>query len=100
MIVPVSTDKHLEFCRGLAKDLRDLGFRVKVDERNETMGYKTRQIQQSKVPFMLVVGDREMENQAASIRAYGEAASKSLTIVELKEYFTKLNLERVPEKLR
>ena len=100
VIVPVSTDKHLEFCRSLAKDLRDLGFRVKVDERNETMGYKTRQIQQSKVPFMLVVGDREMENQAASIRAYGEAASKSLTIVELKEYFTKLNLERVPEKLR
>jgi len=99
-IVPVSTDKHLEFCRNLAKELRDLGFRVKVDERNETMGYKTRQIQQSKVPFMLVVGDREMENQAASIRAYGEAASKSLTIVELKEYFTKLNLERVPEKLR
>ncbi len=99
-IVPVSTDKHLEFCRNLAKELRDLGFRVKVDERNETMGYKTRQIQQSKVPFMIVVGDREMENQAASIRAYGEAASKSLTIVELKEYFTKLNLERVPEKLR
>ena len=99
-IVPVSTDKHLEFCRNLARELRDLGFRVKVDERNETMGYKTRQIQQSKVPFMIVVGDREMENQAASIRAYGEAASKSLTIVELKEYFTKLNLERVPEKLR
>jgi threonyl-tRNA synthetase len=99
-IVPVSTDKHLDFCRKLALELRDLGFRVKVDERNETMGYKTRQIQQSKVPFMLVVGDREMENQAASIRAYGEAASKSLTIVELKEYFTQLNLDRVPEKLR
>ena len=99
-IVPVSTDKHLDFCKNLAKELRDLGFRVKVDERNETMGYKTRQIQQAKTPFMLVIGDREMENQAASIRAYGEAASKSLTIIELKEYFTKLNLERVPEKLR
>ena len=100
VIVPVSTDKHLGFCKDLAKDLRDLGFRVKVDERNETMGYKTRQIQQSKVPYMLVVGDREMENLAVSIRGYGEAGSKSLTIVELKELFTKLNLERVPEKLR
>ena len=99
-IVPVSNEKHTEFCRTLAKDLRDLGFRVKVDERNETMGYKTRQIQQSKVPFMIVIGDREMENQAANIRAYGEQATKSLTIVELKDYFTKLNLERVPEKLR
>lgn len=99
-IVPVSNEKHTEYCRTLAKELRDLGFRVKVDERNETMGYKTRQIQQSKVPFMIVIGDREMENQAANIRAYGEQATKSLTIVELKEYFTKLNLERVPEKLR
>lgn len=99
-IVPVSNEKHTEYCRILAKELRDLGFRVKVDERNETMGYKTRQIQQSKVPFMIVIGDREMENKAANIRAYGEQATKSLTIVELKDYFTKLNLERVPEKLR
>lgn len=99
-IVPVSNEKHTEYCRTLAKELRDLGFRVKVDERNETMGYKTRQIQQSKVPFMIVIGDREMENKAANIRAYGEQATKSLTIVELKEYFTQLNLERVPEKLR
>ncbi|MEA9358577.1 threonine--tRNA ligase [Bacteriovorax sp. PP10] len=99
-IVPVSNEKHTEYCRTLAKELRDMGFRVKVDERNETMGYKTRQIQQSKVPFMIVIGDREMENKAANIRAYGEQATKSLTIVELKEYFTKLNLERVPEKLR
>ena len=100
VIVPVSTDKHLDFCRNLAKDLKDLGFRIKVDERNETMGYKTRQIQQSKVPYMIVIGDKEMENLSASIRGYGEAGSKSLTIVELKEMFTKLNLERVPEKLR
>lgn len=100
VIVPVSTDKHLDFCKTLTKELKDLGFRVKVDERNETMGYKTRQIQQSKVPFMLVVGDREMENQAVSIRGYGEQSSKSLTIAELKDYFTRLNADRVPEKLR
>ena len=100
VIVPVSTDKHLDFCKNLTKELKDLGFRVKVDERNETMGYKTRQIQQSKVPFMLVVGDREMENQAVSIRGYGEQSSKSLTIAELKDYFTRLNADRVPEKLR
>lgn len=100
VIVPVSTDKHLAFCKSLALELRELGFRIKVDERNETMGYKTRQIQQSKVPYMLVIGDKEMENQSASIRGYGEAASKSLTIAELKEHFIKLNLDRVPEKLR
>jgi len=96
----VSTDKHLEFSRALALELKELGFRVKVDDRNETMGYKTRQIQQSKTPFMLVIGDREMENKSVSIRGYGEAGSKTLSIVELKEMFTKLHLERMPAKLR
>lgn len=99
-IVPVSVEKHLDFCKTLAAELKDMGVRVKVDERNETMGYKTRQIQTAKIPFMIVVGDREIENKAANIRAFGEQATKSLTIVELKEYFAKLNLERVPEKLR
>jgi threonyl-tRNA synthetase len=100
VIVPVSTDKHLEFCKNLAAELKDLGVRIKVDERNETMGYKTRQIQQSKVPFMLVVGDREMENQAVSIRAHGEQGSKNLTIAEVKEMFAKLNEEKIPARLR
>lgn len=99
-IVPVSTDKHLEFCQSLALELRDLGLKVRVDERNETMGYKTRQIQQSKVPFMIVIGDREMDNKAVSLRAHGEAGSKNLSIVELKDLFLKLNEERVPAKLR
>ena len=100
VIVPVSTDKHLEFCKILAQELKELGLRVKVDERNETMGYKTRQIQQSKIPFMLVVGDREMENKAVSIRGHGEANSKNLSIFEVKELFMRLNEEKVPEKLR
>ena len=100
VIVPVSTDKHLDFCKNLAAELKVLGLRIKVDERNETMGYKTRQIQQSKVPFMLVVGDREMENIAVSIRAHGDANSKTLAIDELKELFLNLNMERIPKKLR
>jgi threonyl-tRNA synthetase len=100
VIVPVSTDKHLEFCQKLAAELKELGIRIKVDERNETMGYKTRQIQQSKIPFMLVVGDREMENKAVSMRAHGEANSKNLNINELKDLFLQLNLEKVPAKLR
>jgi threonyl-tRNA synthetase len=100
IIVPVSTDKHLDFCKNLAVNLKELGIRIKVDERNETMGYKTRQIQQSKVPFMLVVGDREMENNAVSMRAHGEANSKNISIEELNQLFLTLNLEKVPAKLR
>lgn len=100
VIVPVSTDKHLDFSKKVEKELRDLGFRVSVDERNETMGYKTRQIQTAKIPYMLVVGDREMESDSLSVRGYGEQKSITLTIDDLKAKFTTLNLDRVPEKLR
>jgi len=100
IIVPVSTDKHLNFCRNLTSELKAMGIRVKADERNETMGYKTRQIQQSKTPFMIVVGDREMENASVSLRAHGEATSKTLTIEELKNLFKKLNENKIPEKFR
>lgn len=100
VIVPVSTDKHLDFCKKVEAELRDLGFRVSVDERNETMGYKTRQIQTAKIPYMLVVGDREMESSSLSVRGYGEQKSITLSIEDLKAKFTTLNLDRVPEKLR
>lgn len=100
VIVPVSTDKHLDFCKKVETELRDLGFRISVDERNETMGYKTRQIQTAKIPFMLVVGDREMESNALSVRGYGEQKSVTLSMDELKAKFTALNLDRIPEKLR
>ncbi len=100
VIVPVSTDKHLEFSKTVENELRALGFRVKVDDRNETMGYKTRQIQTAKIPFMLVVGDREMESNSLSVRAYGEQKSTTLTIQDLKDKFSMLNLETVPAKLR
>lgn len=100
VIVPVSTDKHLDFCKKVEKELKDLGFRVSVDDRNETMGYKTRQIQTTKIPYMLVVGDREMESNSLSVRGYGEQKSVTLAMEELKAKFTALNLDRVPEKLR
>jgi threonyl-tRNA synthetase len=99
VIVPVSTDKHLEFSKQIGADLKALGIRVRVDERNETMGYKTRQIQTSKIPFMLVVGDREMETNSLSVRAYGETTSQTLSVDELKEKFVELNKAKIPAKL-
>lgn len=100
VIVPVNNATHLDFAQNLNQELHDLGFRVRVDDRNESMGYKTRQIQKSKVPFMLVIGDREMENNSVSVRSYGAKFSTSMSIEELKENFKTLNLERMPEKLR
>lgn len=100
VIVPVSTDKHLDFSKKICDELKALGLRVRVDERNETMGYKTRQIQTAKIPFMLVIGDREMETNSVSLRAYGAANSQTLSFLDLKDKFLELNKESIPAKLR
>ncbi len=100
VIVPVSLEKHIDYCNNLAAELKKLGFRVRVDNRNETMGYKTRQIQQSKTPFMLVAGDKDIEAGGVSIRAFGEQGSKFISLNDLRELFATLNEEKVPAKLR
>ncbi|PIK15819.1 threonine--tRNA ligase [Halobacteriovorax sp. JY17] len=100
VIVPVNNEFHLDFANKLQRELFAKGLRVKVDDRNESMGYKTRQIQQSKAPYMIVIGDREMENNSVSLRKHGEKKTESMTIEELKKLFTELNAEFIPAKLR
>lgn len=99
-IVPISSEKHGEYAHNLATQMRKSGFRIDVDDRNESIGYKTRQIQKSKIPFMLVIGDREMETNAVSARRYGEKHSRNLTQEELLAEFTELNSQALPEKYR
>ena len=91
---------YLDYSNNVAKQLKDLGFRVRVDDRNESMGYKTRQIQKGKIPFMLVVGDQEMESETLNFRRYGSRDSESIKMDELTKMFTELNLEKMPESLR
>ncbi len=100
VIVPVRNENHLEYSNNLAKTLNEQGFRVRVDDRNESMGYKTRQIQKGKIPFMLVVGDQEMETETLNFRRYGSRDSESIKMDELTAMFTELNLEKMPESLR
>ncbi len=66
-LLPV-TDRANEYCLAYADELNDLGFRAEVDERNEKIGKKIREAQLEKVPYMLVVGDRDMENGTVSPR--------------------------------
>ncbi|MCK5072509.1 MAG: threonine--tRNA ligase [Bacteriovoracaceae bacterium] len=100
VLIPVNNENHLEFCKKLTEKLKKMNFRIHLDDRNESMGYKTRQTQKGKTPFMLVVGDREIESNSVSIRKYGERQSESITVSELEKMFLKLNEEKLPEKLR
>ena len=67
-ILPISTEKHAEYANKLAEKLDDLGFRVEVDDKNEKIGYKIREAQVQKIPYMLVVGDKEIEEGTVGVR--------------------------------
>ena len=79
LIIPVS-QRHFEYARAVEAQLRDRGFRARADLRNEKMGYKIREGQIRKVPFMLIVGDREVENRNLSVRNRfeGDLGARSL----------------------
>ena len=74
------TDRAADYCAEQAKKLEDMGFRVEVDYRNEKIGRKIRDAQMEKVPYMLVVGDRDMENGTVSPRhrADGDLGAMSM----------------------
>src|SRR5690606_16371285 len=99
VIIPIKNDLHLEAAKKFQKELKKLGFRVRVDDRNESMGLKTRQAQTGKLPFMLVLGDKEIEEGTVAVRKYGEQKSETMPKESLIELFHTLDLEKVPGPL-
>ena len=100
VFVPVNNDIHGDYCKELALKLSQEGLRVRVDDSNETMGKKTRTLQKAKVPFMAVIGDKEIEEKAIALRAYGSRETETLSLEDALAKFKELNDERFPQKLR
>ncbi|MGX7420130.1 threonine--tRNA ligase [Carnobacterium gallinarum] len=71
-IIPVNMDLHADYAYELKERMTEMGMRVEVDDRNEKMGYKIRASQMQKIPYQLVVGDKEVEEATVTIRKYGE----------------------------
>lgn len=92
-VLPVA-DRHNEFASALAKELESQGFRVEVDDSAESVGKKIRIAEQSKVPAMLVVGDKEAAGEALTVRRHGQKDQLSLT----KEEFIQSFLQEVRER--
>ncbi|MDU8949791.1 MAG: threonine--tRNA ligase [Veillonella sp.] len=88
-ILPIS-EKHVEYANQLAKQMRHDYVRVEVDDRNEKIGYKIRQAQMEKVPYMLVVGDKEMEDNSVNVRKHG---GDELGKVPFDEFFNSIKIE-------
>ncbi|MDR3157119.1 MAG: threonine--tRNA ligase [Lactobacillales bacterium] len=70
-VIPVSNEVHSDYAWEVCSALKDKGIRVEVDDRNEKMGYKIRQSQTKKIPYQLVVGDKEIEGKTVTVRCYG-----------------------------
>jgi threonyl-tRNA synthetase len=67
VVLPIA-DRHSEYAEAVATELRALGLRVQVDDRSESTRYKVREAQVQKVPYMLVVGDKEVESGSVAVR--------------------------------
>lgn len=81
-VIPVSNEAHTDYAWEVAHALRDRGIRVQVDERNEKMQYKIRASQTQKVPYQLIVGDKEMADKSVNVRRYGSKQTHTETIAE------------------
>ncbi|TWT08946.1 threonine--tRNA ligase [Planomicrobium sp. CPCC 101079] len=77
-VIPVSLDAHSDYARNLQEKMQDHKLRVDIDERDEKLGYKIREAQMQKIPYMLVIGDQEVENGSVNVRKYGEQKSESM----------------------
>ncbi len=84
MIIPVA-DSHHDFAKGIAEELTAIGVRASVDIRDEKLGYRIREAQMQKVPYMLVVGDKEAEGGDLALRIRDTGDAGLISLADLKE---------------
>ena len=93
VIVPIA-DRHNDFCFEVGKRMSDAGFRVEVNDSNDRMNAKIRQAQLQKVPYMLVVGDREVEAQSLAVRTRNGDNLDPMSIDQVIDRFIKQVADR------
>lgn len=89
MIVPIS-DKHLEYADSIYNKMKEIGIRVELDDRSESMNYKLREAQNKKIPYMLVIGDKEVEADSVAVRARGKG---QIGVIQTDEFIATLQEE-------
>lgn len=89
-IIPVNNEYHLEYSTNLYNMLKDSGFRVELDSREEKLGYKMRESQTNKIPYNLIIGDNELNSSTLSYREYG---SNETINIKINDFVLKLKEE-------
>ena len=84
-IIPVNNEYHLEYAKKIMKKLLDKNIRVKLDDRDEKLSYKVRESQASKIPYSLIIGDKEKENETVSYRLFGHKETENLSLKDFEK---------------
>jgi len=87
-VLPVNSEFHMEYASKIFELLKDNGFRVEIDDRNEKLGYKMREAQTMKIPYSVIIGEKERDNNTVSYREYGK---EDTTTVSVDEFILMLN---------
>ena len=95
-VIPVNNEYHLDYARELFKNLQNDGLRVEIDEREEKLGYKMRESVMKKIPYTLVIGQKEVDNKTLSYRKHG---SEETITVSYEEFIPMINKEIEEKKL-
>ena len=93
-IIPVNPELHNEYSETLLEELKDLNIRAELDNRNEKLSYRMRESQTKKIPYTLIIGDKEIENKTISFRRFGSNETTTLS----KEEFIEILKEEIKNK--
>lgn len=93
-VIPIA-DRHFEAAEKVLRELQSAGLRAELDTRSESLGYKLRDAQLQKIPYMLVIGDKEAESGTVSVRKRGVGDIGAKPFAEFKELILKENEEKV-----
>nr|WP_106780352.1 threonine--tRNA ligase [Lysinibacillus timonensis] len=88
-VIPVSNEVHYDYARNVVEKLQAAGLRVEMDDREEKLGYKIREAQMKKIPYMLVLGDKELESGNVNVRRYGSQDSETVSFENFLDAVTK-----------
>ena len=83
-LLPIA-DRHHNYAHRIYQELRNANVRVELDTRNEKVGFKIREAEVNKIPYMVIIGDKEVENQTLSVRHKGEGDLGSMTLDEFRD---------------
>lgn len=90
VIVMTIADRHIPYAQEVGQALRNVGARVEEDVRNEKIGFKIREARNQKIPYMIIIGDKEMENGTVAVRRRGEDATSEMPATD---FLSRLNKE-------